>query len=310
MNSTNAANRQSISNPSSWLRRPGAIVLGVVGVFLILFLDERMGSLAQMPTLGRDMNYWLLFVTGLLTGFHCVGMCGALVLAYATKSASGGKASPASHLLYGAGKTLSYTAIGAIFGLIGSIFSFSPALRGIIGIAAGLFLVLFSLGMLQWVPALSHFQIKTPSFLLRFIGTQSKQSHSPFVIGLLNGLMIICGPLQAMYVMAAGTGSPIEGALLMFFFGLGTLPVMLSFGWFATLISAGLKPKLVRFSGVIVLVLGILMINRGLKASGSGLDFHSVLVGLSRFTEAHWGLVLATPEAPMPENMNGMVHNH
>jgi hypothetical protein len=40
-------------------------VLGVFGVILILFLDDRMGSMAQMPELGRDMNYWLLFVTGL-----------------------------------------------------------------------------------------------------------------------------------------------------------------------------------------------------------------------------------------------------
>jgi len=310
MNSTNAANRQSLASPSAWLTRPGAIVLGLLGVIAILFLDERMGALAQMPALGRDMNYWLLFVTGLLTGFHCVGMCGALVLAYAAKPASGGRPSPLSHLLYGTGKTLSYTLIGAVFGLIGSIFSFSPVLRGAIGIAAGLFLVLFSLGTLRWVPALSHFQIKTPGFLLRFIGTQSRQSHSPFVIGLLNGLMIICGPLQAMYVMAAGTGSPVEGALLMFFFGLGTLPVMLSFGWFAALISAGLKPKLVRFSGIIVLTLGILMVNRGLKTSESGFDFHSLLVGLSGFTESRWGFVLATPDAPLPQDMSGMHHNH
>jgi sulfite exporter TauE/SafE len=276
-----------------------------LGVILILFLDERMGALAQMPALGRDLNYGLLFMTGLLTGFHCVGMCGALVLAYAAKPAGGGKSSPLSHLLYGTGKTLSYTLIGAVFGLIGSIFSFSPLLRGAIGIAAGLFLVLFSLGMLRWVPALSRFQIKTPGFLLRFIGRTSRQSRSPFVIGLLNGLMIICGPLQAMYVMAAGTGSPVEGALLMFFFGLGTLPVMLSFGWFATLISAGLTPKLVRFSGVIVLVLGILMVNRGLETAESGFDFHSLLVGLSGFTESRWGFVLAAPQ-----DLSGMRHDH
>jgi sulfite exporter TauE/SafE len=117
--------------------------------------------------------------------------------------------------------------------------------------------------------------------------------------------MIICGPLQAMYVMAAGTGSPVEGALLMFFFGLGTLPVMLSFGWFATLISAGLTPKLVRFSGVIVLVLGILMVNRGLETAESGFDFHSLLVGLSGFTESRWGFVLAAPQ-----DLSGMRHDH
>src|SRR5512134_498499 len=47
--------------------------------------------------------------------------------------------------------------------------------------------------------------------------------RSPLVIGLLNGLMLGCGPLQAMYIMAAGTGSAQEGATMLFFFGLGTL---------------------------------------------------------------------------------------
>ena len=61
------------------------------------------------------------------------------------------------------------------------------------------------------------------------------------MIGLLNGLMLGCGPLQAMYVMAAGTGSPQEGATMLFFFGLGTLIPLLSFG----LIASGI-PRIIR----------------------------------------------------------------
>jgi sulfite exporter TauE/SafE len=200
-------------------------------------------------------------------------MCGALVLGYATKSASTGKLRFSGHLLYGLGKTISYTLIGAGFGLIGSIISFTPMLRGVVGMAAGVFLLLFGLSLLNAFPGLRNFRIKTPPTLLRFIGAQSRRFGHPFIIGLLNGLMIICGPLQAMYVMAAGTGSPVEGGKLMLVFGLGTLPVMLGFGLLTSVASASLAPKIIRFSGVIVLALGAIMLNRGLVLSGVGYDF-------------------------------------
>jgi sulfite exporter TauE/SafE len=234
------------------------------------------------------MSFGLLFVVGLFTGFHCVGMCGALVLSYTAKLAGGERPPYAIHLLYGTGKTLSYTAIGAAFGLLGSVVAFTPLLRGVIGIAAGLFLLLFGLGMLNVIPGLKDFRFRTPPFLLRFIGAQSRKYGHPFVIGLLNGLMILCGPLQAMYIMAAGSGSAARGAAMLFFFGLGTLPMMMGFGIFAGLISRQLTPKLIRASAVIVVALGAVMLNRGLKMTGSELDMASLRHNALRAVSLEW----------------------
>jgi len=105
---------------------------------------------------------------------------------------------------------------------------------------------------------------------MRFVGKEYRKHSNPFIIGLLNGLMIICGPLQAMYVMAAGTGSWSGGAAILFFFGLGTLPLLLGFGFLTSLLSANLTPKLLKASGVIVIILGTVMLNRGLAVTGSG----------------------------------------
>lgn len=110
-----------------------------------------------------------------------------------------------------------------------------------------------------------------PAWLGRFIGRQTHAHPHPFVIGLLNGLMIACGPLQAMYVMAAGTGSAVEGAKMLFAFGIGTLPVLLSFGVLTTLISGALTHRLLTASGAILIILGAVMINRGLILTGTGL---------------------------------------
>ncbi len=277
-------------------RRLLALLFGLAGIALIVYLDARLRSNSGLPELSLDMSMGLLFTVGFLTGFHCVGMCGALVLSYATKSAATGKLRYGGHLLYGLGKTISYTVIGAGFGLVGSVIAFTPAVRGMVGMAAGIFLLLFGLSLLNIWPSLRNFRIKTPPALLRFIGAKSRQYGNPFVIGLLNGLMIICGPLQAMYVMAAGTGSALEGAKLMLVFGLGTLPVMMGFGLLTSLASASLAPKIIRFSGAIVVALGAIMLNRGLLLSGVGYDFTTGLAWVSAQLRDNLGVDMAFKE--------------
>jgi len=272
-----------------------AFLFGIAGIALIVYLDARLRSNTSLPELSLDMSSGLLFVVGFLTGFHCVGMCGALVLSYATKSASTGKLRYSGHLLYGLGKTISYTAIGAGFGLMGSIIAFTPQVRGIVGMVAGVFLLLFGLSLLNVWPSLRNFRIKTPPTLLRFIGAQSRKYGHPFVIGLLNGLMVICGPLQAMYVMAAGTGSALEGGKLMLVFGLGTLPVMLGFGMLTSMASASLAPKIIRFSGAIVVILGAIMLNRGLVLSGAKYDLTTGLAWVSMQLRDQTGVDMSIP---------------
>ena len=210
-------------------------------------------------------------------------MCGGFVLSYTADDAGAGRPSYLSHLLYGAGKTLSYTLIGATFGLLGAFVAFTPMLRGVAGMLAGAFLIVFGLNMLGLFAPLRRFRLGLPVPLQTFIyEKQARSRHRPFVIGLLNGLMLACGPLQAMYVMAAGTGSALEGAKMLFAFGVGTLPVLLSFGVLSTFISGALTHRLLRASGVIVVVLGAVMINRGLILTGSGYDLHSIIGSVSR----------------------------
>ena len=232
-------NETTIPNPLTLtLKKLLMVSLALGGISGILWLDSWFMNHTDMPSLSRDMNYGLLVLIGFLSSFHCVGMCGPLILGYSAKQAVNGHKSYPAHLLYGLGKTLSYTSIGALFGSFGAIVSFTPYTQGVVGIAAGIFLLLFGLHMLEIFPALHHFQLKTPGAVMRFIGKEYRKHSNPFIIGLLNGLMIICGPLQAMYVMAAGSGSISEGAAILFFFGIGTLPLLLGFGFLTSLLPA------------------------------------------------------------------------
>ena len=129
--------------------------------------------------------------------------------------------------------------------------------------------------MLNIIPALRkiNLQMKTPKFVTKLTG---ESSSGPLTTGLLNGLMIACGPLQAIYIMAAGTGSMIEGAKMLFVFALGTLPVMLSFGYLTSFISSKMTQNILKASGAVVMVLGLLMLNNGLSLAGTGYDVASL----------------------------------
>lgn len=265
----------SDADKKSW-----GVVVGIVGIVVIgYFLSGILESVA-FPKIGANMGYGLLFLVGLLTGLHCVSMCGGFVLSYTAKDAQEGRLSHKSHIMYGLGKTISYTMIGAVFGLIGSIVAFTPLMRGVAGLLAGSFLVLFGLKMLNVIPGLRKLSVPMPRSVSKFLGEKSSGS-SPLVIGLLNGLMIACGPLQAIYIMAAGTGNMLEGAKLLFVFAIGTLPVMLGFGYIASYLSNKMTHKILKASGVMVIILGLLMINNGLALTGTGYDANSILASVS-----------------------------
>lgn len=246
----------------------------IIGLFVVAYYGMAFVERIQLPELTPTMSYGLLFVFGILTGFHCIGMCGGFVVSYTADEAKKGRFSYRSHLSYGFGKVVSYTVIGGIFGLIGSVFVFTPLLRGVVGLLAGMFLIIYGLSILNIFPRLKKIRFQAPKSLMKFAGHRSEHS-SPLVIGLLNGLMIACGPLQAMYILAAGTGSLVQGATILFVFGLGTLPVMIGFGLLAGTISSRTTATILKVSGILVIVIGLFMINNGLALTGTGLDIGS-----------------------------------
>ena len=248
------------------------ILLALVGG-VALWGKSLMPSL--IPQLNAQMTDFMLFSIGFLTGFHCIGMCGSFVVSYSSRPMSKAK-TVLSHIAYGFGKTASYSAIGAAFGLLGAVITITSHMRGVAALFASVFLLIYGLKMLDLIPSLRSFTIRLPKAFTRGVNSNIQTQRSPLVIGFLTGFLLGCGPLQAMYIMAAGTGSPQEGATLLFFFGLGTLVPLLGFGFFANLLSRNTIHDLVRVSGVLVIVMGVMMANRGLKLTRSGYDFSSL----------------------------------
>jgi sulfite exporter TauE/SafE/copper chaperone CopZ len=261
--------------------KPGlfsAIILLAIALLIIYFLFigfDINGPKVKIPESGEKADLVLLFIAGLLTGFHCVSMCGGFVVSYTMKNAMNKHKGFGQHLVYGGSKVVSYALIGGIFGLVGGAIALSPQLRGMVAILSGLFMVFYALSMFG-VGFFRKFQFN-PKFLSKIASEEHEGFYrAPFITGILSGLFIACGPLQAMYFYAAGTGSFIAGAVSLAVFGLGTLPVLLGFGGLATVVSQKTTGRILKISAVIVLLLGLLMINRGLELSGSTLSFSSL----------------------------------
>lgn len=223
---------------------------------------------SQMPEVMQQikpqMSYAVLLGIGFLTGFHCIGMCGGFVVAY-TNPAKSKTQQLISHLSYAFGKTLSYTALGAGFGLLGASIAITPQIRGGVALASSVFLLVYGLKMLNVFTFLRRFTLRLPKSVNQVVADELRHSpRSALRTGLLTGLLLGCGPLQAMYVMATGSGDPFQGAMILLMFGLGTLLPLLSFGVFASLLSHTAMRQMVQVSGILVMIMGIMMAQRGM----------------------------------------------
>jgi sulfite exporter TauE/SafE len=169
--------------------------------------------------------------------------------------------------LYNTGRVISYTAIGFIVGALGSAITFGNAMQGGLKLLAGVFMVVMGMGMLGIFPWFRRFAPRMPRIFARKIDAKKSESKSPLIIGLLNGLMP-CGPLQAMQIYALSTGNPFAGALSMFLFSVGTVPLMFGLGVLGTILSKKFTRKIMTVGAVLVVVLGLSIFSQGWSLSG------------------------------------------
>lgn len=258
------------------MEKPGGILKGVLPLLILLFggfyIIKNTIGFNFIPEISENMGYGLIFVAGILTSVHCIAMCGGIAL---SQSISGiqHKGNLVPSFLYNVGRVISYTVIGGIVGGLGAVLTPSGQFKGTVAIVAGVFMVLMGLKMLNIVRFPNWLKLKIP--IISYRQTEIAHPLRPLFVGLFNGFMP-CGPLQTMQLYALGTGSVMKGALSMFFFSVGTLPLLFLFGAIATMINGKLSKNMMKISAILVIILGIVMSNRGFALSGMALDYGSL----------------------------------
>ncbi|OLS41724.1 sulfite exporter TauE/SafE family protein [Bacillus sp. MRMR6] len=250
----------------------------MIVVAAVVLLGMNTGSY-NMEEILNNASYAVLFVVGLITSVHCVGMCGGIMLSQSIRKESKNKLEalrPA--ILYNLGRVAAYTILGGVIGAVGSVFALSLTAKAGLQLFAGIFMIMMGFNMAGF-KFFRKIQIPLPKAACNVMN-----KRAPFVVGLLNGFMP-CGPLQTMQIFALGTGSVAAGALSMFMFSIGTVPLMLTFGALSGLLSKGYTKQILKFSGVLIIMLGLIMSNRGLALAGMNMSPLALMDRVGAFGE-------------------------
>jgi sulfite exporter TauE/SafE len=232
-----------------------------------------------------DVGLLVFLAIGVLGGAHCLGMCGPLVTLYADRlGADDDRVRPIDvrqHLLFNAGRTLSYATIGAVMGALGAVLFDAAAVaavatdvRAITGIVVGGFIVVTGAGYLVR-GSVGHggsLPVVGRAFS-RLYGAVTARVDAwvggPRIValGALHGVLP-CPLLYPAFLYAFAIGSPLRGAVALFVLGVGTVPTLLAYGTVFQSLSAGRRVGLHRALGVCFLALGYLPLAHGLMLVG------------------------------------------
>lgn len=202
-----------------------------------------------------NLDFFSAFIIGLLGSGHCIAMCGGittmLTSALPNEKYDGNQKIPVNNqpvysnekqtqpskftlvFCYNLGRIASYSLLGAIVGFTGSIAAknIGLPLAGL-RILSAVFVILLGLYLGQWLMWLNKIEALGKKLWQHISPLASKviPVNTPlkaFGLGAIWG-WLPCGLVYSTLTWALASSSIIEGASIMFFFGLGTLPALLT----------------------------------------------------------------------------------
>lgn len=207
------------------------------------------------------------FAIGFLGSLHCVGMCGGLVTAMTMTR---------SHtwwpgvIAYQFGRITTYTALGLIAGLIGSLFAQDGWLseaQNVLSIFAGVLIIILALHIAGWLPdpfSRLSTRISNLTGLSRWVNAAATQDTTGpwYSVGILNGLLP-CGLVYAGLGLSLTAHASWQGAAAMFSFGLGTVPAMMAVPALMRAVTPAMRGRILKLGAILLVLIGAFTIVRG-----------------------------------------------
>lgn len=215
-----------------------------------------------------NLDLFGFLMLGLLGGFaHCAGMCSPFVMLVSRRHArpAVNRSALGAQLWYAGGRIATYAALGALAGTLGKVVGIAGAWIGwqrTAAVVAGLLLIGWSIAtLMDLAPRVSPCGgwFRRVADLLR-----GHVPGHPVTIGLFLGLLP-CGLLYTALLGAVGRDGPLDGAVALVAFGLGTTPALLGVSLADRLLASG-RPWLDRLSHAFMLLMGVWYLWRGLSA--------------------------------------------
>jgi len=268
---------KKIEIPNGLNRKEFLTTFGIGLIIILVFLGLIKLGLSGLINVTSSSSLITFFIFGLLAGIStCAALIGGLILSmskqwlelYPGDESIFRKLQP--HLMFNAGRILSYAVLGAILGAVGNRLQFSLKLTSILVIAVSVMMIFLALQMLG-LKAFRRFQFTMPKFITRHIADESnfKGRYTPFLMGAFT-FFLPCGFTITAQGLALISGSPIQGGLIMLLFALGTLPMLLAIG--ISSVSFSKRPHLsfrfLKVAGFLVLFFALYNINSQFNVLG------------------------------------------
>ena len=198
------------------------IALGFMALFVLL---QKLGivNLAKADSVGLSTALIIGVVASLST---CMAVVGGLVLSISAKFAKEGK-KVMPQVSFHLARLITFFALGGAIGAVGASFQLGLWGNFILALAVGIVMLVLGLNLLEVFGAGKISMPAMPRLISAPI-LKLKNLDGPFVPLLLGAatFFLPCGFTQSMQIYTLTSGSFLDGALTMFVFALGTLPVL------------------------------------------------------------------------------------
>lgn len=259
------------------------------------------------------MNLWPIFLIGLTTGgLSCLAVQGGFLASIIanqkgteiqhpdadTVPKSFDKKNWLPVFMFLIAKLIAHTILGFLLGILGSTLTLSDQLRLGFQVLAAFFMFATAMNLLNVHPIFRYIVFQPPKFITKRVRGLSKDNSlfAPFLLGLFT-VFIPCGVTQAMEVQAVALGNPIQSALLMAAFVLGTVPLFSIIGVAMAKLSEGLTAKFLRFAAFALIAMSLYSFNGVLEVVNSPISAGAMKNGWVSF----W-----TPDTQKPQAGSGV----
>ncbi|GAA2214746.1 hypothetical protein GCM10009850_102110 [Nonomuraea monospora] len=150
-----------------------------------------------------------------------------------------------------AGRLVSYTAAGALLGLLGSAVSLPPQARAVLLVMAGITVVGFAIRLMRRTGCSAPEPPPSSRYRAPLLGAAT--------------ILVPCGVTLGVEMIAVSSGSPLAGAAAMAGFVLGTAPAFALLGYVLRRVS---RTRLARWAGLVAVGAGLWTVGAGVNLGG------------------------------------------
>jgi sulfite exporter TauE/SafE len=205
------------------------------------------------------------FMLGMVSSFHCIGMCGPLALSLPVQHLSHTKRT-AMLLTYHSGRIFIYSLLGLLFGLAGRRIYMA-------GLQQWLSIILGGLMLFSLIHYFIYRNALQPAFLRRAYGSiqqyfmkywKSPSFLSFLMLGIANGLLP-CGMVYLAIAGALSLSNVSYSVVFMAVFGAGTIPMLIALSFLGFFVNVSMRNSIKRLTPIMIGLMAVLLILRGLN---------------------------------------------